>query len=282
LAKGHHIIGLHNQSRADDASRPYRVIVADISDAADTKRLHEEIGHCDAIIHAAATLNMDLYSSEVIRANCLGVQNMLWLAAQCVSTHFVFLSSLPLIGTPQIQPIDEEHPTRPATAYHASKLFGEQLVGIAASQGINAVSLRLPAPVGPGMPKNRLLSVLVRRALNHETIELSGQGTRQQNYIDIRDIAQAVQLCLENQLSGVFNIASVSCISNLDLARRCIELCRSTSVIAFNGKSDVEDGYVWDVSIEKARKELGYNPQYVIDAAIEAAIVDLNKMNTLK
>jgi nucleoside-diphosphate-sugar epimerase len=166
---------------------------------------------------------------------------------------------------------------RPETAYHASKHFGEQLVRLAATQGLNAVSLRLPAPVGPGMPKNRLLTSLVRRALSNEPIELIGQGTRQQNYIDIRDIAQAVLLCLEKQVSGVFNIASASCISNLDLARRCIALCSSLSEIVFSSRSDIEEGFVWDVSIEKARKELGYIPKYLIDAAIESAIVDTHK-----
>jgi len=277
LAKGHDLIGLHGHARADDAKRPYRVIVADIGDIAAIKRLSEEIDPCDAIIHAAAALNNGLFALEVISANCQGVQNMLWLALQWHSSHFVFLSGVPVIGKPQILPIDEEHPTRPETAYHASKLFGEQLVRLAALQGLNAVSLRVPAPVGPGIPENRLLTVLVRRSLNNETIELAGQGSRQQNYIDVCDIARAAELCLENQVSGEFNIASTSCISNLDLAHRCIERCHSKSEIVFNGRTDAEEGYIWDVSIEKARKELGFIPQYTIDMAIDAAIAGLQE-----
>jgi nucleoside-diphosphate-sugar epimerase len=113
--------------------------------------------------------------------------------------------------------------------------------------------------------------------MNNKKIEIAGQGSRKQNYIDIRDIARAVELSLENHVSGIFNIASTGCISNLDLARRCVELCDSRSEIEFSGRTDAEEGYVWDVSIEKARKKLCFTPLYTIDAAIYAAIDDLKK-----
>ena len=276
-SKNHEIFGVHARYRKPESGQNFNNIVADLGSISTVEKLYTEIPPCDAVIHAAASLNMDLFANDVAHINCAGVQNILWLASQWQCQSFVFLSSVPVIGVPLVLPIDEEHPARPTTAYHASKLFGEQLVRLAAVKGLNAVSLRLPAPVGPGMPDNRLLSVLVRHALNNEKIELQGQGSRQQNYIDIRDIARAAELCLRNQVSGVFNIASASCISNIDLARRCIERCQSRSEIVFNGLPDAEEGYIWDVSIEKARNELGYTPQYSIDAAIDSAIADLQK-----
>lgn len=274
LAAGHNVIGLHGRTRDDDDKRPYEVVVADISNIDAIKRAGEIVGSCDAIIHAAACLSLDLYSPEVINVNCLGVQNMLWLATRWRSSHFIFLSSIPVIGVPRSLPINEEHPTLPPSTYHAAKLFGEHLVRLAANQDLNAISLRIPAPVGPGMPMSRFLSVLVKRALKNETIKLSGHGTRQQNYIDVRDIAQAILLCLQKQLSGVFNIASESCISNIDLALRVIKHCRSKSEVSFNGIPDIEEDYIWDVSTDKAKKELGFVPEYQIEDAVDIAISD--------
>ena len=189
----------------------------------------------------------------------------------------MFLSSLPVIGVPKFLPITEEHSTLPLTAYHASKLFGEQLVRLAEAHGVMGSSLRLTAPVGPRMPINRLLAVLVNRALNNAPLELSGFGSRKQNYIDVRDIARASELCLKNNTSGVFNIAAATCISNLELARRCIARCNSTSNVIFSGCTDPEEGFLWDVSIEKAKNEFGFIPQFDIDDAIAAAIADIGR-----
>jgi nucleoside-diphosphate-sugar epimerase len=276
-SKGHEIFGVHARYRETKLHEKYKMTLADVGSLGVVEKLRQEIPQCDAVIHAAASLNMDLFAIDVVLTNCLGVHNMLSLASQWGCKRFVFLSSLPVIGVPKILPIDEEHPTNPATSYHASKLFGEQLVGLAALRGLNSVSLRLSAPVGPGMPKGRLLNVLVSRAVNSEIIELQGHGTRQQNYVDVRDISSAVELCLENPISGVFNIASASCISNIDLALRCIDRCHSGSEIVFTGVTDLEEGYIWAVSIEKARNKLGYVPQYGIDEAIDAAVADLRK-----
>jgi nucleoside-diphosphate-sugar epimerase len=59
------------------------------------------------------------------------------------------------------------------------------------------------------------------------------------------------------------------------LARRCIERCNSTSHVRFSGRTDPEDGFSWDVSIKKAKHELGFMPRFDIDDAIAAAIAEI-------
>ncbi len=276
-SEGHEVIGLHAHPRLGLVDKGFSDVVTDIASIDAISRLCRNIEPCDAIIHAAATLDMNLFAADVSRVNCTGLQNILWLASQWRCTKFVFMSSLPVIGIPKSLPITEEHPTQPLTAYHASKLFGEQLVRLAEAHGIIGTSLRLTAPVGPQMPRNRLLAVLVNRALEHATLEISGAGLRKQNYIDVRDIAGATELCLQKNTSGVFNIASSTSLSNLELARRCITYCKSTSNIVFNGRADPEEGFDWNVSIEKAKNELSFSPQFDIDDAISAAIADIGQ-----
>lgn len=277
ISEGHEVVGLNAHARPSPSVKEVPGVAMDISSIDAVTSLSSGIEPCDAIIHAAASLNMNLFAAEISRVNCLGLQNMLWLATQWRCPKFVFLSSLPVIGVPKFLPITEVHPVQPRTAYHASKLFGEQLVRLAGEHGVMGVSLRLTAPVGPQMPKNRLLAVLVNRALKNTPLEISGSGSRKQNYVDVRDIALATDLCLKTDSSGVFNIASDTCISNLELARRCIARCNSTSSVLFNGYEDMEEGFSWDVSIEKAKNELGFNPQFDIDDAIAAAIMDIDQ-----
>lgn len=278
LAQGHEVIGLHASPRLVSLASGFEDLLLDIGNFSQVEALARWMVPCDAVVHAAASLDMNPFAASVPHTNCAGVQNMLWLASRWGS-RFVFLSSLPVIGSPQVQPITETHPVLPQTAYHASKLFGEQLVHLAQAQGVRGVSLRLTAPVGPGMPQSRLLPVLLTRAARREPLSLSGAGTRKQNYIDVRDIAGVVELCLVRETAreavGVFNIASADCIANLTLAQRCIERCQSTSEIVFNGRDDPEEGLIWDISIEKARRELGFEPRFDIDDAITAVMADM-------
>lgn len=276
-SEGHEVVGLHAHSRPCSSNKGFSDVVMDIASTDAISSLGRETEPCDAIIHAAASLDMNLFATDVSRANCTGLQNILWLATQWRCAKFVFLSSVPVIGVPKFLPITEEHPSQPLSAYHASKLFGEHLVRLAEAHGVIGTSLRLTAPVGPQIPKNRLLAVLVNRALNNAPLEISGTGSRKQNYVDVRDIARASELCLKKDASGVFNIASSTCISNLELARLCITRCNSTSNVLFNGRTDPEGGFSWDVSIEKAKNELGFIPQFNIDDAIAAAVADIGQ-----
>jgi nucleoside-diphosphate-sugar epimerase len=200
---------------------------------------------------------------------------MLELARRWEVASFVFLSSLPVIGRPLQSPITERHPVDPPSAYHASKLYGERLLELARHGGTPAITLRLSAPVGPGMPDGRIMSVFVRRALAGDPLELSGQGTRAQDYVDVRDVAAAVTASLEKQAEGLLNVASGRCVSNLELARRCVGLLGSTSEVRFTGISDPDEGVRWEVSIQAAREQIGYVPECELEDSIAAVAGEL-------
>jgi len=228
------------------------------------------IAPCEAIVHAAASLSSAADDPSIVLTNCLGTQQMLRLARLWGARSFVFLSSVGVIGAPRQLPITEEHPVDPPTPYHASKLFGERIVRLAASGGLAGVSLRITAPAGPGTPDHRILSVFVRNALAGRPLEVFGRGLRRQNYVDVRDVASAVDLCLRRPVCGLFHIGSASSLSNLELARTCTRVLDSASRIAPGDSSHPDDDLVWDVSIARATAELGYAPRFSIEDSIRA------------
>jgi UDP-glucose 4-epimerase len=195
---------------------------------------------------------------------------MLTLARRWKVSRFVYISSIGVIGRPTDPPIREDHPTRPLTAYHASKLFGEGLVHVAAVAGMNSTSLRLTSPVGRGMPSNRIFSVFVERAFAGQPLEVAGQGIRRQDYVDVDDVATAVGLCLRRAATGVFNLGAGASVSNAKLARACVEALGSSSSVELGQGEDSEEGDRWEVSIERAQAELGYQPQVKLAASIRA------------
>jgi len=267
-ARGHEVIG--QSRRLSTVPGMAHHIEATLGSPDAVERIRDAVPPCDAIVHAAASLSHSLHDPALSLANCLGTQQIVKLADIWGTRHLIYISGVTVIGSPWQHPITEEHPAKPLTAYHASKLYGEHLVRLAATNERHTVSLRLTSPAGPGTPENRILAVLVRSALANQLIQLLGRGTRRQNYVDVRDVAGAVDDCLKGQASGLYNIASAETISNYDLARLCIEELSSFSTLEFAGKPDAEEGVVWDVSIAKARQDLLYSPRFGIRDSIQA------------
>jgi UDP-glucose 4-epimerase len=269
-ADGHTVIGL---SRRDVSAATSDHVAIDIGDPEVVERLSRAVQPCNAIVHAAAALDTASNARSVAFVNCWGSQALLSIARSWAVDRFIYISSIGVIGTPVHLPIKEDHPTDPLYVYHASKLFGEYLVNIAASDGVRGVSLRITSPIGPAMPEGRILSVFVERALRGQELVLLGRGTRCQNYVDVRDIADAVARCLDRGPSGVLNVAGARTISNCELAATCVESLGSSSEIRFEGE-DPAEGLIWDVSYERAQAAIGYSPRYAIADSIRSIAAD--------
>jgi dTDP-glucose 4,6-dehydratase len=118
------------------------------------------------------------------------------------------------------------------------------------------------------MPEDRILPAFIRRALAGEPLSLAGTGARGQDYVDVRDVAAAIEAALERRATGLLNIASGRCITNCELARRCVELLDSSSEVVFSGEPDSDDEVRWEVSIAAAAERLGYAPAISLDDSI--------------
>jgi len=266
-----HLIGLGRNPR-NQCQDVDEYICADLADSASLKELGKR--KLEVIIHAAANLNMSSDSPQVLLDNCMGTYYLTRLAEQAGCKRFIYLSSLPVVGNPQPSSgkegtgITEMDLPRPGTVYHVSKLTGEYLVSLLREAGIRTVSLRIPSPIGKGMSDKTILSVFLRQATSNAPITLSGKGTRRQNYVDVRDIAEAIfRVFRAERLSECYNIVSQDTISNVELAQRCIKAVGSDSEICFRGE-DANDLVDWKADGSLAREELGFAPQYSLEETI--------------
>lgn len=270
IEAGHEVLTLNR----DPAVLPgvAQHVALDLGTIQTASAISESVDRCDAVVHAAALISYDNSLVDLSRVNCGGTQALIQLAAHWSVRRFIYFSSISVIGAPAVIPVDEGHPVNPASAYSATKLFGEHLTNILYNTaGIPALSLRLTSPVGPHMPHNRIFSVFVSRALRGEPLQLVGRGTRRQNYVDVRDAAALVSANLNSDVSGVFNVAGAESISNHALAQLCIDTLGSSSAIEFLDRPDPQDDDNWEISIDKAARLLGYTPQHSLSQSIEAA-----------
>lgn len=218
-------------------------------------------GPFDAVVHAAASLDRDPAAVRTSIVNVAGTHAVL-AAAEAWRAPFVYLSGVTVIGTPRFLPIDEEHPVAPGDPYVASKLAGEHLVRGAARRGLpGAATLRVSAPIGPGMPRGRILGAFVTAATRGAPLEPWGRGTRRQDYVDAADVGAAVSRWLDaGTPAGTFNIASGRAIADLELAHLVTSVLASSSPVRANATKDADNDLHWDVSITRAREAFGYAP----------------------
>lgn len=256
--------------RAHDPSLPENIrqlifdLGADFSDS-----LTPEISRCGAVVHCAALLSAAPGDVAVTRVNALGTHMLAQLAARCGARRFVHISGLNILGRPAVLPVTEEHPLAPGDPYANSKLYAEQSVLLADAAGLlSGLSLRVSSPVGPGLRRQRIFSRFADAADTGADLILHGKGGRRQDYVDVRDVARAVELALNGEQRGVVNIASGRAVSNLELAQACVAAYNSPSRITFSGQDDPDEDLAWEISIEKARQWWGYAPQFPLRQSI--------------
>jgi len=135
--------------------------------------------------------------------------------------------------------------------------------------------LRVSSPVTTKlthMPPT-VLTKWIKCGLNGRPLQIYGSGKRSQDFIMTSEIARAF-LCSTDNLDavGIYNIASGSQISMMELAHSISD--KFGNAVEFYGP-DVNENDRWNISVDKAEKELQFKPRYSSKETI------LNVLNNL-
>ncbi len=171
----------------------------------------------------------------------------------------VYLSSVQVYGRPDRLPVDEEHATRPFTAYGVAKLCAEQMLAIAsAARGVACASLRAAFVYGPGQHPGNVIPRCLARVRSGQPPVLHGAGGDIRDDVFVGDVAQAVSLAAGRRASGVFTVGSGAPHTLLDVARAVCDL----GVPGIRpAQEDRPSGWLdRSYAIDRARNVLGYVP----------------------
>jgi UDP-glucose 4-epimerase len=260
-SKGYKVLSL---SRTAPSTPVDKHITLDISDCLAMERITADLPALICVVHVAASKKQD---ESAITANVLGTYNVLKHLGKR-ARNICNISSAPIIGVPEEEPITEQHPVKPLSLYHLTKYQAEMLCELPEFQELNISHLRFASPIGVGMPINVITSVFIANCLSNTPVSINGKGERVMNYIDTRDVANAVVLAVKKPaVSGLFLLNGTS-ISNIDLARLCVKVTNSQSEIKFTGVPDSQDSHKWIIDGSKAEKELGFVARIPLEQSI--------------
>ena len=217
--------------------------------------------------------------------NVGGTENVLRAAANVPLKKMIHISTVALIGTPdRSRIVDEDHPAHPADNYQWSKLQAEQLVIRYCAKGVPAVILRPGAFYGPlgTYAFNRLF---FRDPMRGIIMQVNG-GRYVTFPVYIADVAQAILRAFEcGRVGETYNISGESLThkeafdiickeGNIRYPRMTIPgwlgiaVARVLTALATVTRREpfwpiTLRSYVynyWNVSSEKAKRELGFVP----------------------
>lgn len=182
---------------------------------------------------------------------------------------FINLSSAAIYGNPQSLPIKENFTPAPISPYGNHKLQAEVICKeFFDYYGIGTCSLRIFSAYGVGL-KKQLLWDLSRKFTNNTEIELFGNGNESRDFINIKDIINAIELCVNNLsfTADQINIANGVEVTVKQIADIYLKYFGDNKKVKFNRTIKVGDPLFWRADISYL-KSIGYVPQVDIEAGI--------------
>jgi dTDP-L-rhamnose 4-epimerase len=164
-------------------------------------------------------------------------------------------------------PTPETKHTAPASVYALSKYDQEQLcLMFGAAYNVPTVALRFFNVYGPHQslsnPYTGVLAIFASRCLNGNPPLIFEDGLQRRDFVSVWDIAQACRLALTTDAVGkVFNIGSGEPRNVLEIAASVIKALNVSVEPVVTGKYRVGDIRHCFADIDKAKAELGYQPQ---------------------
>jgi nucleoside-diphosphate-sugar epimerase len=218
--------------------------------------VEERYSRPEALVHLAAVPapgrvpnhltfmnNISCTWNVVSAARRAGMTNIVWASSETVL-------GLPFDTPPPYIPVDEEYPPRPESTYSLVKTLEEAMAAQLCrwNPELKMIGLRFSNVMEPAD---------YARFPSFD----DDPGSRKWNlwgYIDARDGAQAVRLALESDLTGteIFIIANADTVMSRPNAALIAEFYPEVEVRGDLGEHDTL------LSIDKARRLLGYQPAY--------------------
>lgn len=174
------------------------------------------------IIHAASGAAPSEFSQhpvEVMKANLIGVVNMMEYGIKHEMRRFLYISSGEVYGEGDGRVFTEDYSgyvdcTSPRSCYPSSKRAAETLcVSYAAEYGVDVVIARPCHTYGPHFTENdnRVYAQFIRNVLKNEDIIMKSTGTQYRSWCYVTDCVSALLfILLKGENGQAYNIADES------------------------------------------------------------------------
>jgi nucleoside-diphosphate-sugar epimerase len=237
-------------------------------DIRDKKKIKKYLDWADIVIWLAALVGDPACTLNEELTKEININSVRYLTDN-FKRKIIYASTCSVYGAGE-EVLNEESPLNPLSLYAKTKLWAEQILSDS-----NALIFRLGTLHGISDTYSRIrfdlaVNTLVMRAAIHNKINIFG-GKQYRPLIHVRDTASTICSALNKQNKGIYNLHSEN-TTIMEIAERTKKYFPDLKI-----ESDevmFQDNRNYQVSSEKARRELGFKPNLTIDESI----VELKKI----
>jgi UDP-N-acetylglucosamine/UDP-N-acetylgalactosamine 4-epimerase len=293
LEKGHQIICLDNFSTGHHhnikdflKNENFTLIEGDIRNFSDCEKA---VNGVDYVLHQAALGSVPRSILDPITTNAVNVSgflNMLTASKEAKVKRFIYAASSSTYGDSQVLPKVEAVIGKPLSPYAITKYVNELYADIySKTYGIETIGLRYFNVFGRKQDPNgayaAVIPKFVLQFMKHESPIVNGDGNFSRDFTYIDNVIQMNELAIKTQnpeaTNTVYNTAFGERTTINDLIRNLqFELSKFDAEIA-NIKIIYGPNRAGDIphslaSVQKAKKLLGYNPEFSMENGLKEAV----------
>jgi len=283
LEKGHRVVSFDISPQYDYPEKNNDRVTVKHGDIRDIEAVRAAISGCDIVVHAAAAL--PLYCEEDIRTTDIdGTRNVLQAAYDAGIKRVIQISSTAVYGIPDHHPLVEDDKLIGVGPYGIAKIDAEKVCEEFRGKGMIVPVLRPKSFIGP--ERLGVFALFYDWASTGHGFPMIGSGNNRYQLLDVYDLCEATYLCAElpaGKVNDTFNIGAEEFTTMkedyqavLDYAGfgkkirgfpatpliwtlRILEALHLSPLYKWVYETASKDSFV---SIEKAKKILGFNPRY--------------------
>lgn len=276
-----------------EEERKYFFVKGDITDYDTVEATVKKFG-IDLIVHFAAETHVDRSvegPAVFAMTNVIGTQVLLDVARNIGGIRFHHVSTdevyghLPLLTDEQKQLSREEQSTQgllfnentkydPRSPYSASKAGSDHMArAYFHTYGMPVTISNCSNNFGPYEHAEKLIPLVISRALNDQKIPVYGDGMQVRDWIFVTDHCAGIDLIINKGKTGeIYLLGGKGERHNIDVVKKILSLLgKSEDLIVHVGDRKGHD-LRYAIDFSKAEKELGYSPEKDFDTRIEETV----------
>lgn len=230
------------------------------------------ISEVDSVYHLAAESHVDrsIENSRIfLETNVMGTLNVLESVREH-SKRLVLVSTDEVYGSIKSGYADENSKLNPSSPYSVSKAAADLLaISYYQTYGVDVVITRCANNYGPKQYPEKLIPLMISRAINGNKLPIYGDGTNIRDWIHVKDHCAGLILAMNHGKSGqIYNFGNVEHVTNIDLVRQILSLLGiSEEAIEFVPDRLGHD-FRYAISADRAMKELNWKPEHSLKSSL--------------
>jgi UDP-glucose 4-epimerase len=235
---------------------------------------------CSTVIHLAAEPSVQKSVQQphaTHKVNYIGTMNVVEAAEKAGVGRIVYASSAAVFDGNAGLPLNENSSTAPISPYGVDKLAGEFYIACMSKlTGISAIAMRFFNVYGerqdPRSPYSGVISLFLSGIESGRPITIFGDGSQTRDFVYAGDVARAVRLAAESEVSGfhALNIGTGGETSLLQLVSTMEDaLGRKADLRFANARSGDIHRSVSDPT--RARQLIGFQARTSLESGLRAA-----------